>query len=143
MWSQHPETGEGLGEAERRRLLELVREALQVAARDRRRWLPSEETLPLLQEPRACFVSLHKSGALRGCVGQVVARLPLYQAVADAAFSAALEDPRFPPVTLEEVPAISAEVSVLSPFRPIRPEEVEIGRHGLLLTRDRDRKSVV
>ena len=124
-------------EAEKQRLLELAHRAVEMAARERRPWEPPPESNPRLTPPRAVFVSLHKSGLLRGCIGQVVAHLPLHRAVAEAAYSAAREDPRFAPVSPEELPEITVEISVLSPFHPIRPEEIQVGVHGLMLSRGR------
>jgi AmmeMemoRadiSam system protein A len=71
---------------------------------------------PWLDEPRAVFVTLKKHGALRGCIGQLTARLPLVDAVKDAARAAAFDDSRFPPLAEEELPALHLEVSVLSPL---------------------------
>lgn len=136
MSSLHPESGERLTEETRRSLLAIARREIEHAARENKPWRPPEEHSPALLQTRACFVSLHKHGQLRGCVGQVTARLPLYQAVAESAYSASREDPRFPPVESDEVAEIEIEISVLSPFAPIRPQDVEVGRHGLVLTRD-------
>ena len=91
--------------------------------------LPSER----LCQPGAAFVSLHRHRQLRGCVGYIQPTKPLYQAVAECAVSAALRDPRFEPVTPEEVPELEIEISVLSPLFPIAPEEVKPGEHGLLV----------
>jgi AmmeMemoRadiSam system protein A len=79
---------------------------------------------------------LRKSGDLRGCIGSTAARLPLEQAVAAAAYSASREDPRFDPVNPAELPLIDVEISVLSPFVEIRPEEIVVGRHGLMISSD-------
>lgn len=86
-----------------------------------------------LAEPRGVFTSLHLEGDLRGCVGYVLPVAPLYQAVADTARSAAFEDSRFCPVTLEEARRLEVELSILSPPKPIAPGEIEVGRHGLLI----------
>ena len=59
---------------------------------------------------------------------------PLYRAVAETAQAAAFDDTRFPPLTREELPEIEISLSILSPLRPIRPEEIEVGRHGLLIS---------
>lgn len=80
------------------------------------------------------FVTLRKHASLRGCIGQVEPREPLVRVVAECAVAAALHDPRFPPVTPPEIPELSIEVSVLSPLFDIRPEEIEVGRHGLLIS---------
>lgn len=129
-------SSESLSEPERRRLLELARESVIVAAKTGNRFEPPPDPDERLRQKRAVFVSLHKQGELRGCIGSTAARFPLYQAVADAAFSAALQDPRFDPVTPNEVADIDIEISVLSPFEEIRPEDVVAGRHGLMITQD-------
>jgi len=118
---------------ERLFLLRLAREVI-AAAIQQQPFRPTAPTLHLA-EPRGVFTTLHRGEALRGCVGHVAALEPLVVAVAQTAASAALHDPRFPPVTLDELPAISIELSVLSPLRPILPEQVEVGRHGLLVVR--------
>ena len=76
---------------------------------------------------------------LRGCIGHVAADQPLYQAVQLMAVSAATNDPRFAPVTPAELPDIRLEISVLSPLFPIRPAEIEVGKHGLVIETERQR----
>jgi AmmeMemoRadiSam system protein A len=124
--------------AERLRLLEIAREAVRVAARSGRRYLPPPEFTPALLELRAAFVTLHKGGdlhrELRGCIGSTVSQYPLYRAVAESGYSAAKEDPRFSPVEAAEVSDISIEISVLSPFTEIRPADIVPGTHGLMVS---------
>jgi AmmeMemoRadiSam system protein A len=61
---------------------------------------------------------------------------PLYQTVAEMAVAAAVEDPRFPPLTLDELPLITIEISVLSPLEEVEDvEEIEVGKHGLYIIR--------
>lgn len=87
---------------------------------------------PRFQTPGAAFVTLTRAGMLRGCIGYVHAVRPLAEAVAHCAVSAATEDPRFPPVTCEELPELQLEISVLSALQPITdPLSIEVGRHGL------------
>lgn len=114
---------------DRRALLQLARQAITAAAS--RGAAPSPPVLSA--DPGACgaFVSLHRGGRLRGCIGMIEAPGPLSATVARCAVSAAMEDPRFAPVVVSEVPGLEIEISVLSPLRPARPEEVEPGRHGL------------
>ena len=88
-----------------------------------------------LAEPRGAFTTLHLQGKLRGCIGYVVAKHSLFQTVAETAEAAAFEDPRFVPVTADEARSLSIEISVLSLLQPIRPEEVIIGVHGLVVTK--------
>ena len=126
-----------LSSAARRWLLQQARAAVEAAGcRQAYRVpeIPSElgpEDRQELERPQAAFVSLHKHGKLRGCVGHVAFDTPLKRVVAEMAQAAALDDTRFPPVTAGEVPNLEIEISVLSPFFPIRPEQVTPGVHGL------------
>jgi len=87
-----------------------------------------------LEEMRGAFTTLHLQGRLRGCIGYVVPTHSLYRTVAETAQAAAFDDPRFRPVTVEEAPHLSVEISVLSPPQPIRPEDVVPGVHGLIVS---------
>jgi len=89
---------------------------------------------PHLAEARGAFTTLHISEALRGCVGFVQPLRPLYRTVVETAVAAAFNDPRFDPVSEEDVELLKIEISVLSPLRPITPPEIEVGRHGLVVT---------
>ncbi len=88
---------------------------------------------PALSEPGAAFVSLHCEHRLRGCIGTLSADRPLYQAVAQMAVSAAFDDPRFPPLVLEELPGVEIEISRLGTPVPAQPEDVDPDRHGVSL----------
>ena len=85
--------------------------------------------------PAGAFVSLHVDGELRGCIGSLYADRPLGQTVAEMATAAATEDPRFDALRAAELRHTDIEVSVLTPFEPIRPEDVVVGRHGLYIVR--------
>ena len=87
-----------------------------------------------LSEGRGAFTTLYCKGRLRGCVGYPTAVLPLYRTVRETARAAAFDDPRFVPVVMSEARDLRISISVLSPVRPIRAEEVEVGRHGLLIS---------
>src|SRR5579864_2177269 len=117
---------------ERRLLLHLAHDSILSALEGRKILLdpPSEH----FAQPRGVFTSLHLGGELRGCVGYVLPVSDLYRAVAETARAAAFEDTRFHPVTLEEAAQLEIELSVLSPPQPIPADEVEIGRHGLLIS---------
>ncbi|WFN35159.1 TIGR00296 family protein [Methanogenium sp. S4BF] len=103
------------------------------------------ETMPEVSIPasfhekRGVFVTLTLNGQLRGCIGYPRPVLSLAEAIPGAALSAALEDPRFPPVRADELPEISIEVTVLTPPVLIssppasRPEAVIVGKHGLII----------
>lgn len=89
-----------------------------------------------LKEPSGAFVTIYKNGSLRGCIGQIVARKPLFEAVAEMAEAAALQDPRFSPVRSDELKDLKVEISVLTPFKKIdSPEEIEVGKHGIIMKR--------
>jgi len=93
-----------------------------------------------ITEDAGAFVSLHRGGRLRGCIGTFASPSPLYKTVMDMAAAAALKDPRFSPVAPEELKDIKIEISVLTPLKEISgPEEIEIGRHGLYIVKGRAR----
>ncbi len=128
-----------LSNAAQRWLLEVARQSVEAAGLGKEFQTPlpppelSESDRGELERPAAVFVSLHVAGRLRGCIGHVASDLPLRCGVAEMAWAAAREDSRFDPVAPEELAAIEVEISVLSAPFPIQPEEVVIGRHGLLI----------
>lgn len=82
---------------------------------------------------RGAFVTLTGGGSLRGCIGHIADDLPLIRVIPSMAIAAATEDPRFPPVTAEEIGLLEIEISVLTPPAPIQDlGKVEVGRHGLI-----------
>jgi AmmeMemoRadiSam system protein A len=87
-----------------------------------------------LAEPRGAFTTLYYRGGLRGCVGYVLPVTPLYRTIAESARGAAFDDSRFLPVTRDESQELQVSLSVLSPPQPIEADQVEIGRHGLLVS---------
>ncbi len=93
-------------------------------------------------EKRGVFVTLHKNGDLRGCIGYPEPIMQLLDAILDSAVSAAVRDPRFPPVRYEEMEEIVVEVTILTPPAKIdampsdMPKHVEVGKHGLIVRKD-------
>jgi uncharacterized protein (TIGR00296 family) len=88
----------------------------------------------VLREKRGVFVTLHRKGALRGCIGYIEGFKPLAEAVGEMALAAAFGDPRFPPVAAGELAELDVEISVLTPLRKVSdPSEIEIGEHGLYI----------
>lgn len=116
------------------RLLEIAREAI-FCRLSRGSVPPFAVTEPELCAPAGAFVSLHLDGELRGCIGNLHSDHPLHEVVAEMAVEAATGDPRFPSLGLKELPKTELEVSVLTPFVPLTPEEVVVGRHGLYIVR--------
>jgi len=95
---------------------------------------------PHLKEKRGCFVTVHRSGQLRGCIGIFESRGPLWKNVEEMAIQAAFHDPRFPPLAEREYEKIDIEISVLSPLRKIdNVDEIKIGKHGIYITRSFNR----
>ena len=91
---------------------------------------------PEMRQVCGVFVTLHKRGRLRGCIGNFDPCDPLYQNVTEMAVAAATQDRRFDIVTMEEMKEIDIEISVLSPLRKITDtEEIEIGKHGIYMTK--------
>ncbi len=87
----------------------------------------------IFSEPVNLFVTLHTRGKLRGCIGVIHSRQSLDENLRHCTISAATEDPRFPSLKSEDVAETAIEVSLLSPMEEIRPDQVEIGKHGLLV----------
>ena len=119
-------------EEERSHLLQLAHRTVNEALAG----IKTDATAPgeHLAEPRGAFVTLHLHGQLRGCVGFIAAVHPLCRTIVEAATSAAFEDTRFSPVTAAEAQELRIEISVLSPLTPIAAEQVEVGRHGLIVS---------
>jgi uncharacterized protein len=117
---------------ERNLLLRLAHEAIAAALDQREISLapPSAH----LAEPRGAFTTLYYRGGLRGCVGYVLPVTPLYRTIAESARGAAFDDSRFSPVTRDESRELQVSLSILSPPQPIPADQVEIGRHGLLIS---------
>lgn len=94
---------------------------------------------PVFSEKRGVFVTLTKNSSLRGCIGFPYPVMPLGEAIVHAAGAAALEDPRFPPVTKDELTAVSLEVTILTVPEPVegepakRPDQVIVGKHGVII----------
>jgi AmmeMemoRadiSam system protein A len=116
---------------ERKILLHLGHEA--IVAKLQRREISLLPPSSHLAQPRGVFTTLHLEGSLRGCVGYVAPVTPLYQAVAETAQAAAFDDTRFLPVSGDEAVRLEMSLNILGPLFVIRPEELEVGRHGLVI----------
>lgn len=121
--------------SQKNKLLGLARKSIETYLNTGRHLEVSEQDLILKQEMGA-FVTLHKNGELRGCIGNLVGSQPLYLSVRDMAVAAAVEDPRFPPVEAGELKGIDIEISALSPMRRVNSvDEIELGKHGVMVRR--------
>ena len=117
-----------LAAAEREALLSLARRVIET---DGRAELPGGGEL---DRPHGAFVTLHRHGRLRGCIGRMLPGESLAATVADMARAAAYGDPRFPPVSPQEFPELELEISVLSPMERCGPGDILPGVHGVLLS---------
>lgn len=123
----------GLNDEEKIYLLRLAREVISKKVEGSKPEIPEPPT-DKMREKRGAFVTLNKFGQLRGCIGYIEAVKPLFLTIADMAEAAAFRDPRFPPVTADEVPDLEIEISVLTPLRKIADvSEIQVGLHGLLI----------
>jgi len=124
-----------LSEEEKRTLKEIALTSIKDSLDGK----PISHHLPLtshLSEKCGAFVSLHKHGRLRGCIGHFGEDVPLHEIVAEMARAAAFEDPRFMPLTADELADIDIEISVLTPMRRIQSlDEFELHRHGIYIRR--------
>jgi len=119
-------------------MMKVAKESSAAAAAGRDYTPPGPDpSWTLLADKGAAFVTLRrkKDGSLRGCIGHIIARIPLYECIAEMGRSATIHDTRFAPVTPSEVPLIRYEISVLTPLEPVAdPEEIVVGRDGVVLS---------
>ena len=121
-----------LSEEERRAILALARQALTEAVCDGRLLAPFP-TEGIFSKRCGVFVTLHARGKLRGCIGVIDGHEPLGESIVRCTASAALQDPRFTQMLPQEVVESEIEVSLLSPLQRILPEEIQVGKHGLVV----------
>lgn len=118
---------------QRKKLISLARNSIEHYLRTRKE-LEVKEDDPALTRQGGAFVTLRKDGELRGCIGHIVAEGPLYLTIKDMAVEAAVGDPRFPPVQINELSGLEIEISVLSPLKKVASaDEIKLGQHGVLV----------
>jgi len=126
----------GLTSGEKAFLLQIARDVIEARCRGEK---PPEAQVssPTLNEFRGAFVTLHKDGKLRGCIGHIRGEKPLVKTVVEMAEAAAFHDPRFPPVTTAELDMLTYEISVLTPLQRIsNVEQIQVGTHGIYMKND-------
>jgi len=124
-----------LSETEKETLLNIARKTLEEhCLHNKKHKFDSYNFSTTLETKCGAFVTLHKKGELRGCIGRITGNLPLYQMVQEMALSAATQDPRFRPVEADELTDIDIEISVLSPMKKIdNISEIILGKHGIVI----------
>ncbi|MCX8092662.1 MAG: AmmeMemoRadiSam system protein A [Candidatus Goldbacteria bacterium] len=96
--------------------------------------LKFENKDPVLNEKRGAFVTIHNKGELRGCIGLIEGTQELYKTIIEMAIESATSDPRFPPLTPDELNDIDIEISVLTPLKKIKSiDEIILGKHGVIV----------
>ncbi len=126
---------EFLNNDDKKTLLSLARKTIEKYIDDGEFLKPDvSKYSPALQVKAGAFVTLHKNGKLRGCIGRFDADEPLYKIVQEMAIASATRDYRFTPVTAAELPEIDIEISVLTPLRKIHSiDEIVLGKHGIYI----------
>lgn len=120
-----------------RRLMEIAKDTVKLYV-TKKKTLEVTESDPRLNAIEGAFVTLHKNGRLRGCIGHIIGQQPLYLTVRDMAVAAASQDPRFNPVDPSEIDSLDIEISVLSkPWIAKDPAEIEMGVHGVIVKQGR------
>ena len=118
---------------QRQLLLQTARRAIETNLTGEKQYTPPNVD-SVLQEPRGAFVSIHKHGQLRGCIGMITAKEPLFLTVREMAIAAATQDFRFTPLDAGELPEIEIEISVLTlPVTITRIDEITLGVHGVIV----------
>ena len=122
-----------LNKEQKNKLLEIARSSIETFLKTGKK-LEVKVADPVLSQKMGAFVTLHKHGQLRGCIGNMVGEGPLYLTVRDMAVEAATGDPRFAPVTAEELKDIDLEISALSPLEKVdSADRVQMGKHGVVI----------
>jgi AmmeMemoRadiSam system protein B/AmmeMemoRadiSam system protein A len=128
-----------LSDDERTYLLDLARASVTLAV-GCPGGLPEPVDSPRLNEPRGAFVTLKIRGRLRGCIGTIEPLKPLRKMVGEMARAAALSDPRFSPLTEDDLPELDIEISAMSPLREIQSAtDIVVGAHGIIIEKGHKR----
>lgn len=119
---------------EKKILLETARTSINSVFTQEKISEPDYIKHPIFKSHAGAFVTLTQQGVLRGCIGYIVSDQPLFQIVCEAAIQASQNDPRFQSVRQSEIKNLAIEISILSePFPLNSYDEIEIGKHGLIL----------
>ena len=126
-----------LNDNEQLTLLKIARETLETYIKERK--LPDVNNgkytfTQKLKEKRGVFVTLNKNGSLRGCIGHILPKEPLFKAVMKNTINSSTNDTRFIPVSEDELTDLEIDISVLSPIKKITgPEKFIPGKHGIII----------
>jgi len=126
-----------LTDTQRKTLLGLARQSIEAELAGKRPEPSADDFDDALRRPAGAFVTLRThEGDLRGCIGSIVAREPLFRAVISSGLNAALRDPRFAPIRIDELPELELEISVMGPIERVADvADILPGRDGLIISR--------
>ncbi len=132
-----------LSETERRSLLKFARSVISVELAQEGEEVKPFEVSDAMRTPCGCFVTLHKAGSLRGCIGNIEATRSLLDGIKENALNAAFQDPRFSPLEVSELPTVNIEISVLSLPQELQYksaddllEKLKPGIHGVIIAKN-------
>jgi AmmeMemoRadiSam system protein A/AmmeMemoRadiSam system protein B len=125
-------------EKEKDLLIGIARENIKSQLYNKKKIDLDEKSLPeVFKKPFGAFVTLKKDGNLRGCIGRFISSEPLYKVVLESSKSSAFEDPRFLPLSKEELPETEIEITVLGPLKKISDiKDIVLGKHGIYIKKD-------
>lgn len=125
-------------EMEKEQLISIARDNIKSLLYNNKKVTVNAAILPpVFREPLGAFVTLKINGSLRGCIGRFVSSDPLYKVVIESSGSSAFDDPRFSPLTKEELAKTDIEITVLGPMKKISNiKEIILGRHGIYIKKD-------
>ncbi len=129
------ETTISFTDSERKQLFKIARNSIQAKLFDNKKFITDETSVTEnLKKHMGAFVTLKIDGSLKGCIGRFVSSEPLYQVVQESALSSAFEDPRFSPLTKDELKNTDIEITVLGPLKKINSiSEIILGKHGIYI----------
>lgn len=124
-----------LTETEQKQLLKLARDSIiSYVTEQKKLSLNAQDFSENPSKECGAFVTLHKQGNLRGCIGRFMPEQPLYEVIRDMVIASATQDYRFSKVTPSEIDDIDIEISVLTPLKKITDaNEIELGKHGIYI----------
>ncbi len=121
---------------DKRTLLKLARKTLKLYLKEGKKYDPPENIKSRFSKEMGAFTTLNKDKELRGCIGYIIPIKPLWEAIRDTSIEAAVHDPRFSPVTYNELKNITIEISVLTVPQKVKSvDDIVLGRDGVIVKR--------
>ncbi len=132
-------TARSLTKRQKKRLVQIARKTIDLYLKKGKVYSVSKRDKDTMPADNGAFVSIYKNKELRGCIGHIISEQPLSELVRDMAIAAATKDPRFPPVTVDELDIVDVEVSVLSKPKRSSVDDIVLGKHGVIISKGNNR----